>query len=126
MSSSKRRVIARVIAVIPAARAPRGAASSREGPSAERTKTRSAPSSTASAIGAFVDDAAVHQEPAVPSDGREHPGDRGAGEQRVHDRTAPEQHLLAGHHIRGDDAHRDRRILRPREVAMALDPLPQA
>src|SRR4051812_37057266 len=50
MSSSRRRVIA----VMPAAAAPRGASWSRDGLMAERTKTRSAPSSTACVIGASL------------------------------------------------------------------------
>jgi hypothetical protein len=73
-----------------------------------------------------VDDATVHEEPAVPNDRREHAGDRRAGEQRVHDRTVREQHLLAGQHVGGHGVHRNRSILQAREVAVALDHPPQA
>ena len=58
-----------------------------------------------------VRDAAVHQLPVLPRDGREHGGDGGAGDDRIEERAGGEQQLLAGDHVDGDDVQRDRQVL---------------
>jgi len=102
-------------------RAPRGGAVSSHEPPVGSTYTCVGAKSKACVIGVLSTTPPSHSKPALPLDGREDARDRGAGEDRLDERSARQAQLRAAEDVAGDHVQRDREILEPLLLDVARD-----